>query len=90
MTRLISRLYASLIFVYLLKKTSSFFIDEPARNSSIGGPDTQWAYPYKYFGDNPYQNVSGDTLIHFGGLADSITVSEVMDTEEGILCYRYE
>lgn len=64
--------------------------DWPARNFSIGGPDTEWAYPYNYFGDIAYQNITLQTSLHFGKLADSITVGDVMDTEGGLLCYRYE
>lgn len=64
--------------------------DWPARNFSIGGPDTQWAYPFNFFGDVPYQNITVETPLHYGALADSITVADVMDTEGGLLCYRYE
>lgn len=64
--------------------------DWPARNTSIGGPDTEWAYPYNYFGDIPYENVTLDTPLHFGEVADSIKIADVMDTESEILCYRYE
>lgn len=64
--------------------------DWPARNFTVDGPDTQWAYPYNYFGDIPYENITLATPLHFGALADSITVGDVMDTEAGQLCYRYE
>lgn len=64
--------------------------DWPARNTSIGGPDTEWAYPFNYFGDIPYENITLDTPLYYGELADSITVADVMDTESEIMCYRYE
>lgn len=64
--------------------------DWPARNFTVGGPDTQWAYPYNYFGDIPYENITLATPLHFGALADDITVGDVMDTEGGLLCYRYK
>ncbi|KAK6856728.1 Tyrosinase-like protein orsC [Apiospora arundinis] len=40
--------------------------DWETRKSDIGGPDTQWAYPYNYFGDKPYKNVTLETPLHFG------------------------
>lgn len=64
--------------------------DWPARNTSIGGPDTEFAYPYNIKGDIPYQNITLETPLHFGVLADAIEVGDVMDTESGLLCYTYE
>lgn len=65
--------------------------DWPARNTSIGGPDTRYAYPYNYFGDVPYQNITLETPLYFGGIADAIVAGDVMDTEVDFLgCYTYE
>ncbi|KAJ4397356.1 hypothetical protein N0V93_001581 [Gnomoniopsis smithogilvyi] len=64
--------------------------DWPARKASIGGPDTEWAYPYDYYGDISYQNITLQTPLHYGEIADSIVVGDVMDTEGGLLCYTYE
>lgn len=65
--------------------------DWPARNSSIGGPNTQYAYPYNFFGDIPYQNITLETPLQFGEEADAIVVGDVMDTETELMgCYIYE
>jgi len=61
----------------------------PARKTDIGGPDTMWAYPYNYFGDIPYKNVTLKTPLNYGLIADTITINDVMDTQGGCLCYTY-
>ncbi|KAH8657993.1 hypothetical protein BX600DRAFT_468500 [Xylariales sp. PMI_506] len=60
------------------------------RSVDIGGPDTQWAYPYNYFGDIPYQNVTLDFVMHFGEIDGDREIREVMDTQGGRYCYTYE
>jgi tyrosinase len=49
-----------------------------------------WAYPYNFFGDIPYKNITLDYPLVFGGLGITLNVSEVMDIEAGVLCYVYE
>ncbi|KAH8886964.1 Di-copper centre-containing protein [Thozetella sp. PMI_491] len=64
--------------------------DLSVRLTDIGGPDTQFAFPYNYFGDIPYQNVTLDTPLNLGGIGGTIKIGAVMNTEGGNLCYRYE
>ncbi|OIW34170.1 Di-copper centre-containing protein [Coniochaeta ligniaria NRRL 30616] len=61
----------------------------PARKTDIGGPDTMWAYPYNYFGDIPYSNVTLQTPLNYGLIASTIKINDVMDTQGGQLCYTY-
>lgn len=61
----------------------------PARKKDIGGPDTQFAYPFNFFGDVPYKNVTLDYLMDFGPLMKSQLIGDVMDTEGEVLCYNY-
>jgi tyrosinase len=49
-----------------------------------------WAYPYNFFGDVPYANITLAYDLTFGELGPTVNVSEVMDTTSGILCYTYE
>ncbi|KUI73835.1 Tyrosinase [Cytospora mali] len=65
-------------------------IDWPARNVSIGGPDKMWSGAYDYFGYVEYENITLDTPLYFDKMAEPITVRDVMDTENGLLCYVYE
>jgi tyrosinase len=64
--------------------------DWPARSTDIGGPDTMWAYPYNFFGDIPYENITLAYELVMGELAATVNVSQVMDTTSGVLCYIYE
>ncbi|KAI1840816.1 hypothetical protein JX266_012964 [Neoarthrinium moseri] len=64
-------------------------LDWPARRSDIGGPDTQFAYPFAFFGDIPYSNVTLDYTMDFGPLRKNIKIREVMDPQSGALCYKY-
>jgi tyrosinase len=59
------------------------------RKSDIGGPDTMWAYPYNYFGDIPYKNITLQTTLNYGLIASSVKVADVMDTQGGPFCYTY-
>lgn len=69
---------------------TNFIIDWPNRSTEIGGPDTMWAYPYNFFGDIPYENITLDYQLVYGELGTTLSVSEVMDLEAGALCYTYE
>ncbi|KAK3934312.1 hypothetical protein QBC46DRAFT_359102 [Diplogelasinospora grovesii] len=61
----------------------------PARKTAIGGPDTMWAYPYNFFGDIPYNNITLQTPLKYTGVASTITVSTTMDIQGGPFCYSY-
>ncbi|KAI1408478.1 hypothetical protein F5Y13DRAFT_182677 [Hypoxylon sp. FL1857] len=63
--------------------------DWPNRKQDIGGPDTQWAYPYNYFGNKRYKNVTLDFAMNFGERGGMLNIREVMDTQGGLLCYTY-
>ncbi|KAK7917253.1 hypothetical protein PG985_010861 [Apiospora marii] len=60
------------------------------RKSDIGGPDTQWAYPYNYFGDIPYKNVTLETPLYFEQLGGVRKIADTMDIQGGPFCYDYE
>ncbi|KAG4438583.1 hypothetical protein IFR05_005958 [Cadophora sp. M221] len=49
------------------------------RKSDIAGPDTMWAYPYNYFGNIPYTNITLQTPLAFGPLGSAVNISQVMD-----------
>ncbi|KAB5518049.1 hypothetical protein GE09DRAFT_978746, partial [Coniochaeta sp. 2T2.1] len=61
----------------------------PARKTDIGGPDTMWAYPYNYFGDIPYKNVTLNTPLNYPLMGGTIKIDDVMDIRGGDLCYTY-
>lgn len=66
-------------------------LDWPTRKSDISGPDTQYAYPYNFFGDKEYKNITLAYVMDFGNLLPDrryVTVEEAMDTQR--LCYTYE
>ncbi|KAH7137019.1 hypothetical protein B0J13DRAFT_587135 [Dactylonectria estremocensis] len=68
-------------------------LDWPTRRSDISGPDTQYAYPFNFFGDRDYQNITLDYVMDFSNLIPSrqyVTVKEVMDTQGGRFCYTYK
>ncbi|KAF5604330.1 monophenol monooxygenase [Fusarium pseudocircinatum] len=68
-------------------------LDWPARKSDISGPDTQYAYPYNFFGDKEYKNITLAYVMDFGNLLPDrryITVEEAMDTQAERLCYTYD
>ncbi|KAK8113983.1 uncharacterized protein PG998_001526 [Apiospora kogelbergensis] len=65
--------------------------DWDARRSDIGGPDTQFAYPYNYFGTSPaYKNVTLDFEMNLGQIGGMKKISQAMDTMGGEFCYTYE
>ncbi|KAF2491927.1 Di-copper centre-containing protein [Lophium mytilinum] len=62
----------------------------PYRLYEISGPDTQFAYPFNFFGDVPYENVTLDYQMFFGKLATGkpfVPIRSVMDISA--LCYKY-
>jgi tyrosinase len=68
-------------------------LDWPARRCDISGPDTQYAYPFNFFGDRAYQNITLDYKMNFSNLIPGrqyVTVREVMDTQGGQFCYIYK
>ncbi|KAF5684317.1 monophenol monooxygenase [Fusarium circinatum] len=68
-------------------------LDWPARKSDIGGPDTQYAYPYDFFGDKEYKNITLAYVMDFGNLLPErryVTVEEAMDTQGERLFYTYD
>lgn len=62
--------------------------DWNTRKSDIGGPDTQWAYPFNFFGDIPYRNVTLDFVMNFGEFGNT-KIGDDMDIQQQ-LCYRYK
>lgn len=48
---------------------------------------------YEYEGKHMFNSTDGEAslsdMLHYGGFAEDIPVSLVMDTEGGRLCYRY-
>ena len=48
-----------------------------------------WAYPYNYWGDIPYNNITLDFKLSYPGLAPNVTIRDVMDITAGKLCYTY-
>ncbi|KAM0808956.1 putative Tyrosinase copper-binding domain-containing protein [Seiridium cardinale] len=63
--------------------------DWQKRKLDIAGPDTQFAYPFNFFGDIPYNNVTLNFTMDFGPLMQNRKISEVMDPQAGALCYTY-
>ena len=63
-------------------------IEWPVRKYDIGGPDTPFAYPYNFFGDIPYKNVTLKTSLNYGPFAETIKIQDTMDV--GSLCYTYD
>ncbi|PVH73894.1 Di-copper centre-containing protein [Cadophora sp. DSE1049] len=60
------------------------------RKAEIAGPDTMWAYPWNYFGDIPYKNITINTPLSFGPLGSTVNISQVMDISCAPLGpYRY-
>ncbi|KAK6222866.1 hypothetical protein LQW54_000676 [Pestalotiopsis sp. IQ-011] len=64
-------------------------LDWQKRKSEIAGPDTQFAYPFDFFGEIPYTNITLDYEMDFSPLGPNRKVSEVMDPQAGPLCYLY-
>ena len=51
---------------------------------------SQWAYPYNYFGDIPYKNVTLETPLHFEQIGGTLKIADMMDIHGGPFCYEYE
>ncbi|KAK7946761.1 uncharacterized protein PG986_011082 [Apiospora aurea] len=71
--------------------------DWETRKSDIGGrtprepaDQTWWAYPYNYFGDIPYKNVTLETPLHFEQIGGTLKIRDTMDIHSGHFCYDYE
>lgn len=78
----------------IIRKLTSYF-SRPAgwktRKEEIAGPDTQFTYPFDFFGTNaPYKNVTLDYVMDFGPLRDNLKVRDAMDPQGGALCYNYD
>ncbi|KAK0658285.1 Tyrosinase-like protein orsC [Lasiodiplodia hormozganensis] len=66
--------------------------DFATRVKDISGPDTQFAYPFNFYGDVSYQNITLDYQMHVGHASNSswVRVGDVMDIQDGVLCYEYD
>ncbi|KAK0610707.1 hypothetical protein B0T17DRAFT_621167 [Bombardia bombarda] len=64
--------------------------DWAVRKTDMGGPDTMWAYPYNYFGDIPYRNITLEDDLVYPLMANNIKIKETMDISAGPLCYKYD
>lgn len=62
--------------------------DWSKRKTAIGGPDVNFAYPFNFFGDIPYKNVTLNTPLNYPNFGSSIQIKDVMDT--AALGYKYE
>lgn len=66
------------------------------RVQDMTGPDTMWAYPFNFFGDVPYTNITLETLLDFKGLLGSssadryVKIKDVMDSQGPNLCVFYK
>jgi tyrosinase len=58
------------------------------RKTEMTGPDTPYAYPFNFFGDVPYKNVTLNTPLYFKPLSSDIIVKDTMDT--AALGYVYD
>ncbi|TLD09242.1 uncharacterized protein PgNI_06966 [Pyricularia grisea] len=65
-------------------------MDWPKRKCDVAGPDTMFAYPFDFFGDVEYKNITIDHVLEYPGFSEPITIRDVMDTAGGKLCYKYE
>ena len=68
-------------------------VDFEVRGNEVGGPDTMFAYPWNFFEDVPYENVTLDTKLEFRGLLGEnrpVRIREAMDTFAGNICVGYE
>ncbi|KAH7018046.1 uncharacterized protein B0I36DRAFT_435445 [Microdochium trichocladiopsis] len=61
----------------------------PGRRTDFFGPDKEWAYPFNFFGDIPYSNITADFDVGFGGLSGSKKVRDLLNPLTGPLCYKY-
>ncbi|PBP21906.1 hypothetical protein BUE80_DR007322 [Diplocarpon rosae] len=59
------------------------------RKDEITGPDVMFGYPWNYFGDPAYTNVTLNTTMDFGPFGREITIASLMDISGGLLGYEY-
>ncbi|KAI8273837.1 hypothetical protein K4K60_010390 [Colletotrichum sp. SAR11_57] len=64
--------------------------DWPARKTVIGGPDAMFAYPFDFFGDVPYENITLQYPLSFPNFGKEMVVSDMMDIRGGPFCYEYQ
>ncbi|KAL3293087.1 Di-copper centre-containing protein [Colletotrichum asianum] len=62
----------------------------PARKMDIGGPDIIWAYPFNFFGDVAYEDITLQYPLSFPSFSGNMTVAEMMDIKGGPFCYEYK
>ncbi|KAL2208498.1 Di-copper centre-containing protein [Sarocladium strictum] len=62
----------------------------PANRNDFSGPDKEWAYPFNFFGDIPYNNITSDWDLVYSGLSGGNKVRDLMHPLKGPLCYKYE
>jgi tyrosinase len=48
-----------------------------------------WGYPYNFFENPPYKNITLDFVLAFPDLTGNVTIRDVMDVKGGALCYDY-
>ncbi len=49
-----------------------------------------WAYPYNYFGDIPYTNITLNFSLSYGPFGSAVNISQVMDiTRMPLGAYTY-
>ncbi|KAK8241318.1 hypothetical protein IWZ00DRAFT_492292 [Phyllosticta capitalensis] len=69
-------------------------VDPSTRLYQVQGPDTKFAYPFDFYGEVPYKNVTLAFEMHVGfyvpGGPEWVRIGEVMDTRGGKLCYVYD
>lgn len=59
------------------------------RKSEIEGPIEMFAYPFNFFGDVPYTNVTLDYEMEYLHFGDNVLIRDVMDIHAANLCYTY-
>ncbi|KAF6828587.1 hypothetical protein CPLU01_08456 [Colletotrichum plurivorum] len=64
--------------------------DWPARKTDIGGPDVMYGYPFDYFGDVTYENITLQYQLSFPNFGPDMAVSDMMDIHGGPFCYEYK
>ncbi|TDZ54275.1 N-acetyl-6-hydroxytryptophan oxidase ivoB [Colletotrichum trifolii] len=64
--------------------------DWPARKTDIGGPDTMYGYPFNFFGDVAYENITLQYSLSFPNFGNNMLVADVMDIHGGPFCYEYK
>ncbi|KAF8861250.1 Di-copper centre-containing protein, partial [Acephala macrosclerotiorum] len=59
------------------------------RKTEIMGPDTMFAYPFNFFGDIPYTNITLDYELEYEHFGSNVRIGDIMDVEASNLCYTY-